>query len=63
MLFLIPFPFTGSSDKTSLAAEVAVACLKNANPNFPHDDDYLGTFSAMLFPLLLILPKVFCSFY
>jgi hypothetical protein len=60
--FLIPFPLVGSSDKTSLAADVAIACLKNANSNLHDDDDYLRTFSAMLFPLLLILPKVSCSF-
>ncbi|KAF5456237.1 hypothetical protein F2P56_025738 [Juglans regia] len=47
----------GSSDKTNLAADVAVACLNNANSNFHHHDDGLKTFSAMLFPLLLILPK------
>lgn len=60
--FLVLFPFVGSSDKTNLAADVAVACLNNANSNFRHHDDGLKTFSAMLFPLLLILPKVlfFC---
>uniref|UniRef100_A0A2N9G8U6 Uncharacterized protein n=1 Tax=Fagus sylvatica TaxID=28930 RepID=A0A2N9G8U6_FAGSY len=46
-----------SSDKNSLATDVAVACLKNANSKFCHDGDYLKTFAAMLFPLLLILPK------
>ncbi|KAG7972395.1 hypothetical protein I3843_07G181800 [Carya illinoinensis] len=48
---------SGSSDKTNLAADVAVACLNNANSNFHHHDDGLKKFSAMLFPLLLILPK------
>jgi U3 small nucleolar RNA-associated protein 10 len=48
---------SSSSDKNSLATDVAVACLKNANSKFCHDGDYLKTFAAMLFPLLLILPK------
>ncbi|XP_075665982.1 biotin carboxylase 1, chloroplastic-like [Castanea sativa] len=49
--------YYGSSDKNSLATDVAILCLENANSKFGHDDDYLKTFAAMLFPLLLILPK------
>ncbi|KAF3954304.1 hypothetical protein CMV_020329 [Castanea mollissima] len=48
---------SSSSDKNSLATDVAILCLENANLKFGHDDDYLKTFAAMLFPLLLILPK------
>ncbi|KAB1204141.1 hypothetical protein CJ030_MR8G004038 [Morella rubra] len=48
---------SGSSVNASVAVDIAVACLKNANSNFHHNDDYLKTFSALLFPLLLILPK------
>ncbi|KAF3950201.1 hypothetical protein CMV_024011 [Castanea mollissima] len=48
---------SSSSDKNSLATDVAILCLENANSKFGHDDDYLKTFAAMLFPLLLILPK------
>ncbi|XP_030935775.1 uncharacterized protein At3g06530 [Quercus lobata] len=48
---------SSSSDKNSLATDVAILCLENANSKYCHDDDYLKTFAAMLFPLLLILPK------
>ncbi|XP_075648528.1 uncharacterized protein At3g06530 isoform X3 [Castanea sativa] len=48
---------SSSSDKNSLATDVAILCLENANSKFGQDDDYLKTFAAMLFPLLLILPK------
>ncbi|KAK7852331.1 uncharacterized protein CFP56_039361 [Quercus suber] len=48
---------SSSSDKYSLATDVAILCLENANSKYCHDDDYLKTFAAMLFPLLLILPK------
>ncbi|KAL4595949.1 hypothetical protein ACB092_12G129000 [Castanea dentata] len=48
---------SSSSDKNSLATDVAILCLENANSKFGHDDDYLKTFAAMLFPLVLILPK------
>ncbi|KAJ7949476.1 U3 small nucleolar RNA-associated protein [Quillaja saponaria] len=48
---------SGSSDNGSLTGDVALACLKNAMLYFQDHTEYLRTVAAMMFPLLLILPK------
>ncbi|KAH9647907.1 hypothetical protein KPL70_025376 [Citrus sinensis] len=48
---------SNSSDKLALAGDVAVSCLKIVISSFPGMNDHFKKLSAMIFPLLLILPK------
>lgn len=48
---------SNSSDKLALAGDVAVSCLKVAISSFHGMNDHFKKLSAMIFPLLLILPK------
>ncbi|KAK3217662.1 hypothetical protein Dsin_011632 [Dipteronia sinensis] len=48
---------SSSPDKINLAGDVAISCLKMAISSFHDQDDYSKKLSAMMFPLLLILPK------
>lgn len=52
------FMLADSSDKLALAGDVAVSCLKIVISSFPGMNDHFKKLSAMIFPLLLILPKV-----
>lgn len=56
------FMLADSSDKLALAGDVAVSCLKIAISSFHGMNDHFKKLSAMIFPLLLIQPKVsvFC---
>ncbi|KAL5745887.1 hypothetical protein ACOSP7_027033 [Xanthoceras sorbifolium] len=48
---------SSSSNKINLAGDVAISCLKIASSSFHDQNDYSKKLSAMMFPLLLILPK------
>lgn len=48
---------SNSSDKLALAGDVAISCLKIAISSFPGMNDHFKKLSALIFPLLLILPK------
>ncbi|KAK1577185.1 hypothetical protein Q3G72_019640 [Acer saccharum] len=48
---------SSSPDKINLAGDVAISCLKIAISSFHDQDNYSKKLSAMMFPLLLILPK------
>ena len=48
----------GSSENTSLAHDAALCCLKNADSIFRDHMNHFNALAAMIFPLLLIAPKV-----
>ncbi|KAL5569803.1 hypothetical protein UlMin_026378 [Ulmus minor] len=48
---------SSSSESTSLACNVAFCCLKKADLTFRDRTDLFNTLAAMIFPLLIILPK------
>ncbi|KAL3521384.1 hypothetical protein ACH5RR_019533 [Cinchona calisaya] len=49
--------FSGASNKTCIAGDVAVSCLQLAITSFKDQDEYIKTLATMIFPLVLILPK------
>lgn len=53
----------GSLENNSLACDVAILCLKNAIADIHENVERCNKLAAMIFPLLLVLPKVvFFSF-
>lgn len=61
LLFRVPGYVVGSSDNSSLAADVALLSLEHALSNFQHQDNYAKELASMLFHLILIIPKVLLS--
>lgn len=53
----------GSADNISLTNEVAISCLKLSISYFNGHTDYIKKISAMIFPLLLVLPQVLFYFH
>lgn len=52
------FLLADSSEKITLAGDVAISCLKIAISRFHDKNDNIKKLSAMTFPLVLVLPKV-----
>ncbi|KAM7494654.1 hypothetical protein LguiB_029263 [Lonicera macranthoides] len=49
---------SGALDNTSLAVDVAVSCLEHAISNFQDSDYYAKKLATLLFPLILVQPKM-----
>lgn len=49
----------GSEHESSLAVDVAVSCLQHAVISCHEIDSYVKKFATLLFPLILIVPKVY----
>lgn len=51
----------GSSKEANTAGDICLSCLELAVTNFEHRKDYTGELASMVFPFLLVSPKVvFC---
>ncbi|KAK9059672.1 hypothetical protein SSX86_020376 [Deinandra increscens subsp. villosa] len=50
------------SDDTTVAAAVAVSCLEHVIGSFSGQEEHATELAAMIFPLILVMPKVFMEF-
>nr|GEW70692.1 hypothetical protein [Tanacetum cinerariifolium] len=48
---------SGVSENTTLAADVTISCLEHVTSSFLGQEEYTKELAAMIFPLLLIMPK------